>query len=172
EGLGTTARIALPVADGEAVAQPPAPSVQSLSGDETILLVEDDEVVRLLVGEALRGYGYTVLEASKGAEALELSRAHKGTIDLLLTDIVMPGMRTAGTPGSCACIRSAVSRRPRPAMETSVSTTSGRRVDASVTAASPSGTASTSNPSSSRMRPIERRTTSSSSTSRTRPPAT
>jgi CheY-like chemotaxis protein len=66
--------------------------VQLLSGDETILLVEDDEVVRLLVGEALRGYGYTVFEASKGAEALELSGAHEGTIDLLLTDVVMPGM--------------------------------------------------------------------------------
>jgi CheY-like chemotaxis protein len=95
EGMGTTARVALPVAAGEAVPQPPTPPAQSLSGDETILLVEDDEVVRMLVGEALRGYGYTVVEASKGDEALELSRSHAGTIDLLLTDVVMPGMSGA-----------------------------------------------------------------------------
>ena len=95
EGMGTTARIALPVAAGEAVPPPPAPPEQSLSGDETILLVEDDDVVRLLVGEALRDYGYTVLEASKGDAALELSRSRTGPIDLLLTDVVMPGMSGA-----------------------------------------------------------------------------
>jgi len=108
QGMGTTARVALPVAAGEAVPQPPAPPAQPLSGDETILLVEDDDVVRMLVGEALRSYGYTVLEASKGDEALELSRSHTGPIDLLLTDVVMPGMSGAELADRLSAERSGI----------------------------------------------------------------
>ena len=108
QGMGTTARVALPVAAAEAVPQPPAPPAQPLSGDETILLVEDDDVVRMLVGEALRSYGYTVLEASKGDEALELSRSHTGPIDLLLTDVVMPGMSGAELADRLSAERSGI----------------------------------------------------------------
>ncbi len=61
-------------------------------GSETVLLVEDEEVVRNLVREILEGNGYTVIEARNGAEALELGRSFAGPIHLLVTDVVMPKM--------------------------------------------------------------------------------
>jgi CheY-like chemotaxis protein len=61
-------------------------------GDETILVVEDQKEVRGLMTVALRAYGYRVLEAAGGAEALEIFASHDGQVDLLLTDMVMPGM--------------------------------------------------------------------------------
>jgi two-component system, cell cycle sensor histidine kinase and response regulator CckA len=60
-------------------------------GTETILLVEDAEMVRTVIVEVLESYGYTVLSAASGVEALELV-ASNGAIDLLLTDMVMPEM--------------------------------------------------------------------------------
>ena len=59
-------------------------------GSETILLVEDEDLVRRLEREVLEQSGYRVLEASNGADALAVARAHLGVIDLLLTDTVMP----------------------------------------------------------------------------------
>ena len=64
-------------------------------GSETILLVEDAEPLRELTRLFLEGAGYTVLEASSGAEALEKSRGHTGPIHLLVTDVIMPGMSGA-----------------------------------------------------------------------------
>jgi PAS domain S-box-containing protein len=61
-------------------------------GSETVLLVEDEEVVRNLVREILEGNGYTVLEAQNGAEALDLGRRFSAPIHLLVTDVVMPKM--------------------------------------------------------------------------------
>ncbi len=60
-------------------------------GTETVLLVEDDDGVRWLAGHALRDRGYTVLEAVNAAAAAELCASHTGPIDLLITDVVMPG---------------------------------------------------------------------------------
>src|SRR5947209_18160617 len=59
-------------------------------GNETVLLVEDEDAVRSLVREVLRGRGYQVLEAQKSAQALEICNAHPGSIDLLVTDVVLP----------------------------------------------------------------------------------
>jgi CheY-like chemotaxis protein len=66
--------------------------IEKAQGTETILLVEDDEAVRSVARRALVRFGYHVLSASRGPEALEVAASHKGTIDLLLTDIMMPGM--------------------------------------------------------------------------------
>lgn len=66
--------------------------VPSLRGNETILLVEDEDSLRNMTKLILESNGYNVIEARDGTQALRLSSAHAGTIDLLLTDIVMPGM--------------------------------------------------------------------------------
>lgn len=71
------------------IAHSPAPSPSS-AGKETILLVEDEPSVSGMVGLALGWVGYRVLNAASGAEALRVWEAHRGEIDLLLTDIVMP----------------------------------------------------------------------------------
>ncbi len=92
-GRGTTFRIYLPlVADAvETVgASPTAPSAGG--GSETVLLVEDEESVRQLVRETLEGKGYKVLESENGSTALKIAAEHPGAIDLLITDVVMPGM--------------------------------------------------------------------------------
>jgi two-component system cell cycle sensor histidine kinase/response regulator CckA len=60
---------------------------------ETVLLVEDDNGIRLLARLALQPHGYTVLAAANGDQALEIARQHLGTIDLLVTDIQVPGIR-------------------------------------------------------------------------------
>jgi two-component system cell cycle sensor histidine kinase/response regulator CckA len=59
---------------------------------KTILVVDDEEAMLSLVRDALALAGYEVLDAGGGAEAVELEQTHTGTIDLLLTDIVMPGL--------------------------------------------------------------------------------
>jgi len=61
-------------------------------GSETILVVEDNEMVRTLACEILKRHGYTVVEARHGANALDIARRYHGAIHLLLTDVVMPGM--------------------------------------------------------------------------------
>jgi two-component system cell cycle sensor histidine kinase/response regulator CckA len=93
-GRGTVFTMYFPVADHDAVGRISAPPFepQVLQGAETILLVEDEERVRTLACTILRKYGYNVLEAPGGGEALLLCEQHKATIDLLLTDVVMPRM--------------------------------------------------------------------------------
>jgi len=90
---GTTFKILLPVTD-QPVELPAAtrPSPKSLGGTETILLVEDQAEVRAVIRQSLIRHGYTLLEAANGEEALSVLGGHAGKIDLLLTDVVMPGM--------------------------------------------------------------------------------
>lgn len=56
----------------------------------TILVVDDEDGIRLLVGKILRHQGYIVLEAKEGQHAIELFRTHQGTVDLVITDVTMP----------------------------------------------------------------------------------
>jgi CheY-like chemotaxis protein len=92
-GHGATFRIYLPRVEGPVEAdRGPAPAPGTRAGVGTILLVEDEEDVRLLLREILEGRGYTVLAVEDGAAALTVSANHAGTIDLLVTDVVMPHM--------------------------------------------------------------------------------
>ena len=90
-GKGTTFKIYLPQSEAAAAA-PVAPGAAPPRGSETILVVEDQEEVRRLATKLLRDYGYRVLEAANGGEALLQAERHQGPIHLLLTDVVMPGM--------------------------------------------------------------------------------
>ena len=90
-GQGTSIKIHLPRVDATAGETEPSPVFAgSVTGTETILLVEDEADVRAVVGEILRSQGYTVLEADDGDQALQLSAEHEGVIHLVVTDLVMP----------------------------------------------------------------------------------
>src|SRR5258707_5633047 len=90
-GQGTTFKIYLPRVDEPAEAPVPRQTPKTLTGTETILLVEDEAIMRPLVQGILHGRGYRRLVAPHAEEALTLARQHVGPIDLLLTDVVMPG---------------------------------------------------------------------------------
>jgi two-component system, cell cycle sensor histidine kinase and response regulator CckA len=92
-GRGTSFKICFPRVESEDDATPPVgPAVEPPGGSETILLVEDEETVRLVAARVLTSRGYVVHKASNGQEALELARKLDGTLDLVLTDVVMPDM--------------------------------------------------------------------------------
>jgi len=110
-GKGTTFKIYLPTFEqdsgpldrGVESQEPPA------GGGETVLLVEDDDLVRDLAGISLRNYGYTVLEATDGFEALKICSSHQSPVHILVTDVVMPGMNgrelAEGIKSLCPAIR-------------------------------------------------------------------
>jgi two-component system, cell cycle sensor histidine kinase and response regulator CckA len=92
-GAGTSFIIYLPASTTSAAAMKFLPVPRPMtSGAETILLVEDEQGLRRLMKELLRGEGYTVLEGAEGLSAIQISRTYAGTIHLLLTDMVMPNM--------------------------------------------------------------------------------
>jgi two-component system cell cycle sensor histidine kinase/response regulator CckA len=92
-GRATTFRIHLPRYTGEQpAAQAESAPARDITGQDTVLLVEDEEAVRSFAARALRVRGYKVLEAGGGEEALEIVNEHSGTIHLLITDVVMPNM--------------------------------------------------------------------------------
>jgi CheY-like chemotaxis protein len=92
-GRGTAFRIYLPrVDDAGARAPDPERGHQDLRGHETILVVEDQREVRELTRIILEGYGYHVLDAANGQEAIRVCQPHAGTIHAVVTDVVMPGM--------------------------------------------------------------------------------
>ncbi|MGH9662543.1 MAG: ATP-binding protein, partial [Bryobacteraceae bacterium] len=88
--LGTTFRIALPRVAGDLEA-PPETETSDVRGSETILLVESDPPLRRLLAEALARYGYRILEAGSGEEALQLAARYPGAIELMVADPVLPG---------------------------------------------------------------------------------
>ncbi len=90
-GEGTTFKIYLPRTGGNAAQDQPQDGAPE-GGGETILFVEDEPGVRAVGVRALRRFGYQVLEANNGADALRLAQIHPGRIDLLITDVVMPVM--------------------------------------------------------------------------------
>ncbi len=98
-GEGATFCVVLPRADtalrepaAEPVRAPVNPVEPARAAARVVLVVEDERLVRMTIHHYLTKAGYTVLEASSGPEALELARARVGPIELLLTDIVLPGM--------------------------------------------------------------------------------
>jgi len=105
-GLGSSFRVLLPAEWAPIDAPEHDPSrLAPAAGEETILLVEDELVVRRLVAEILESNGYTVLQAGDGPSALELLRRHTGALDLLVTDVVMPGMSGPDVAGAIAAMR-------------------------------------------------------------------
>ncbi len=90
--FGTTFKIYLPEVRESPLESRAAETQDTIQGTETILLAEDEELVRNLTREVLSSYGYVVLEAANGAQALLKSNQHPGDIHLLLTDVVMPEM--------------------------------------------------------------------------------
>jgi two-component system cell cycle sensor histidine kinase/response regulator CckA len=95
-GRGSTFRITFPLAAG--VAEAPAEAGQGrtvVGGTETILVVEDNAQIRALAVQVLQKHGYRVLEAASPADAIALTMQEGGTIDLMVTDVIMPGMSGA-----------------------------------------------------------------------------
>jgi CheY-like chemotaxis protein len=93
-GQGATFKIYLPPTGIAIPVMAPEESMapESVHGRETILVVEDEAPLRELAADFLRGCGYHVLEAGNGADAIDLVLNLSGRVDLLVTDVVMPGM--------------------------------------------------------------------------------
>jgi DNA-binding response OmpR family regulator len=91
-GTGTTFTLWFPAAEKELEPETPELAPGLDRGDEVILLVEDEEELRRLAVRELDRRGYAVVVAAEGREALEVARSLEGHIDLLVTDVVMPGM--------------------------------------------------------------------------------
>lgn len=108
-GEGTTIQIFLPrVEETVQTVELTEESPRSSFGEETILVVEDDDAVRRMTREFLTINGYTVKEARSGAEAIEFLGTHSEPIDLVLTDVIMPGMKGRELGGRLAALRTGI----------------------------------------------------------------
>ncbi|MFP4054290.1 MAG: PAS domain S-box protein [Phycisphaerae bacterium] len=92
-GQGSRFRIFLPPSEQDVAEPEPQKPVETAAGGQTVLLVEDDESVRHVLVRELRGTGFTVLEAADAREALPLGQHYEGPIEVLVTDVVMPGLK-------------------------------------------------------------------------------
>ncbi len=105
-GVGTTFKIYFPATKAKATAayapNIEVPSTRVVGG--TILLVDDDKEVRSAAGDFLRTRGYHVLEAASGPEAVEICKAQLGHVDVMLTDLIMPGMKGSQLASEVAAI--------------------------------------------------------------------
>jgi two-component system cell cycle sensor histidine kinase/response regulator CckA len=105
-GAGTAFSVCLPrVRPSAAVVETTAATTDSTATTGTILLAEDEPAVRALTARALTNVGYRVLEASSGQEAIAMAEKHAGRIDLLITDVVMPGMNGSDLAGRMRGVR-------------------------------------------------------------------
>jgi CheY-like chemotaxis protein len=105
-GVGTTFSVYLPCAGEQAESPAPAADTEgAVGGAETVLVAEDCAPVREVTRELLAALGYTVLAASRGEEALAIARSHGGPIDLLLADVVMPGLRAGNLAEQMEAVR-------------------------------------------------------------------
>ncbi len=91
-GRGSVFKVYLPRVDGRPTIQPAQKRSGNLHGTETVLLIEDDDRVRTVVQRILSAYGYRALVAVDGPEAVALAEVHGESIDLVLSDVVVPGM--------------------------------------------------------------------------------
>ncbi|MDA8105616.1 MAG: response regulator, partial [Nitrospiraceae bacterium] len=92
DGNGTVFTIYFPAYEGTAEEEPAEETGEVKGGSETILVVDDEAALRKLVVDALEPLGYRILAVSCGEEAVQLFQAQRDKVDLLLTDVVMPGM--------------------------------------------------------------------------------
>ena len=92
KGNGATFSVYLPASRKEAVNEEPKAKEDALSGSETILFVDDEEMIIDVVAELLRRLGYTVMAVKSGKEALAVYRDHKAKIDIVVLDMIMPDM--------------------------------------------------------------------------------
>jgi len=107
-GRGSTFRIYLPATEGGTRKQQATIGAEMVAGgSETILIAEDEPDLRDLARIFLEGYGYKVLEAESAAQAIQTADSFEGSIDLLLTDVIMPGM------SGRQLAESVMSRRPQ-----------------------------------------------------------
>jgi two-component system, cell cycle sensor histidine kinase and response regulator CckA len=91
-GQGSVFKIYLPAAETVLPDQLTPELRMPVDGSETILIIEDEDMVRNLACRGLRDYGYSVVEAPNGAQALQYLRQHPGAVDLVISDVVMPEM--------------------------------------------------------------------------------
>ncbi len=105
-GVGTIVTTYWPRVDEAIESVAARSSVPTIEGTETILLVEDETAVRLFIGKALERYGYRILSARDAEEAMTVEERYTGTIDLLVTDMIMPGL------GGPELVQQIVRRRP------------------------------------------------------------
>jgi hypothetical protein len=107
-GVGTTLTALFPATDATRTLPDATPRSAQLHGDATILLVEDEDALREVTRRILAGDGYRVIEAANGAEALAVARSAKEPIDLLLSDVIMPGMHGPQLAEEIRRIKSAI----------------------------------------------------------------
>jgi len=91
-GIGTTCRVLLPTTDRLQSVSRPVEEARNLGGTETVLVVEDEDALREVTRRILAEQGYEVLTCANGPDAIKLAEKHGGSIDLLLTDVVLPKM--------------------------------------------------------------------------------
>jgi CheY-like chemotaxis protein len=91
-GHGTTFRVYIPAVNSTVIQDYSLKDLHLTMGSETILLVEDEDAVRSLSRHILESCGYTVLEAANGMDAIDIAKLHADSIDIIVTDVVMPVM--------------------------------------------------------------------------------